>query len=762
MMRKSLTGVCLSALAGVLLTACTLASTTPARQNFSAEITRTAYGVPHIKADDYGGIGYGFGYASAEDNLCEILDRMLTVTASRARFLGPGENDANVLSDIYHQRVIQGGETEKLLAGPANSPDTPSADARRLAAGYVAGLNRFIREKGASIQDPRCKGQPWVKEIAEIDFWRHMFVGQTIEGFIAPTTGAAPPAQGQASRAGDAYIDAVGLGSNAYGLGREATKTQQGMVLGNPHYPWDGPNRFYRSHFMIPGKLNVVGVSYIGMPLIRMGHTNDIAWSNTVSTARRFGYFELSLDPADPTRYMYEGAFTPMTRTQVTVQVLRAGRIVSETRTLYSTRWGDMVSSRTYPWTSRTAYALRTPRVGLRDLDQYMSVWQARSVRDLRAVLGRYQAYRFNTTAADRSGETLYGDLGMIPNTPADLIESCAASAFAREQWKKERIPVLDGSRAACDWRTDKDSTAPGVFGPEASPHLFRTDYVTQSNDSYWLTNPAQPLTGYSPIWGDEGTPRSLRTRLGLIQVADRIAGRDGYGPAKFDLASLQNVIYGNRHYGAELVREDLVRLCETSEKPGMAAACRVLASWDGRVNLDSRGAHLFHLFAENGGLRFKNPFDPRDPVRTPNTLDVADPRVIAALEKAVAELTALDIPLDARLGDVQAETRGDERIPIHGGAGPEGVFNVITVEDLTPRLGWTSIRHGASWIMTMAFTPSGPVSQGILTYSESTDPTSAHFSDQTRLYSQKGWDDLRFSEAAVEAGAVSRIRVAE
>ena len=196
---KSYAAVAMIALAG-----CTSASTDTTSHHFRAEIRRTAYGVPHIKADDYGGIGYGFGYASAEDNLCEILDRMMTVTASRARYLGPGENDANLRSDLYHQRVIQAGEAEKLLAGPEGSPDTPSADARLLAAGYVAGINRFIREKGAAITDPRCKGQPWVKEIAEIDFWRHMLVGQTIDGFIAPTTTASPPPSGHASRSPDA------------------------------------------------------------------------------------------------------------------------------------------------------------------------------------------------------------------------------------------------------------------------------------------------------------------------------------------------------------------------------------------------------------------------------------------------------------------------------------------------------------------------------------------------------------------------------
>ena len=287
-----------AAVAMMTLAGCTSAATDPASHHFSAEIRRTAYGVPHIKADDYGGIGYGFGYASAEDNLCEILDRMLTVTATRARYLGPGADDANIRSDLYHQRVIQAGETEKLLAGPEGSPDTPSADARLLAAGYVAGLNRFIREKGAAVTDPRCKGQPWVKEVAEIDYWRHMFVGQTIDGFIAPTTTAAPPSPEHAALAPDAYIDEVGLGSNAYGLGREVTKSGKGMVLGNPHYPWEGPNRFYRTHFIIPGKLNIVGVTYIGMPLIRMGHTENIAWSNTVvrSTILRFSVFGIAPD----------------------------------------------------------------------------------------------------------------------------------------------------------------------------------------------------------------------------------------------------------------------------------------------------------------------------------------------------------------------------------------------------------------------------------------------------------------------------------
>jgi len=52
-----------------------------------------------------------------------------------------------------------------------------------------------------------------------------------------------------------------------------------------------------------------------------------------------------------------------------------------------------------------------------------------------------------------------------------------------------------------------------------------------------------------------------------------------------------------------------------------------------------------------------------------------------------------------------------------------------------------------------------GPVSQGVLSYSQSTNPDSPHAADQTRLYSRKGWDDLRFTEAAVRRDAVLRGR---
>ena len=119
-------------------------------------------------------------------------------------------------------------------------------------------------------------------------------------------------------------------------------------------------------------------------------------------------------------------------------------------------------------------------------------------------------------------------------------------------------------------------------------------------------------------------------------------------------------------------------------------------------------------------------------------------------------------IPLDARLGDVQGVTRQGERIPLHGGSGGAGQFNVLGSGGFQAGAGWTTVSTGASWIMTVYFTDDGPKSAGVLTYSQSTNPDSPDSADQAKLYSQYGWEDLYYTDAAVEAATVSRALVLE
>jgi acyl-homoserine-lactone acylase len=550
---------------------------------------------------------------------------------------------------------------------------------------------------------------------------------------------------------------ADGQGSNAYALGREATTHGGGMVLGNPHFPWDGPERFYRMHLRIPGVYDVEGAALIGDPLVEIGHNGRVEWSHTVSTARRFAVHRLRLVPGDPTAYLYDGQPQRMTARTVTVQApVAGGGTAPVTRTLYDTRFGPVVVlPGTFDWTADTAYAITDINAtNNRALDGWLRLGQARSVGEMRGVLDRYQFLPWvNVIAADAAGVAMYADHSVVPRVTAELAAACIAPEL-QPVYAATGIPVLDGSRSACGLGADADAAVPGILGPSRLPVRVRTDYVTNSNDSYWLANPEAPLTGFSRIIGDEGTPRSLRTRLGLVQVEERLAGTDGLPGKGFTTGRLWRVLFGNRVYGGELVRDDLVALWRANPLApashgaavDLTPACAALAGWDLRADVGSRGTHLFREFTLAGGLRFADAFDPADAVRTPRRLAVADPAVLRALADAVQRLAG--IPLDAPLGAVQTEPRGAERIPIHGDRGNTGTFNVITA-DLVPGVGYPKITHGTSFVMAVALRRGrAPEGRQILTYSQSTDPTSPWYGDQTRLYAREGWDAVKYTPA--------------
>jgi acyl-homoserine-lactone acylase len=108
------------------------------------------------------------------------------------------------------------------------------------------------------------------------------------------------------------------------------------------------------------------------------------------------------------------------------------------------------------------------------------------------------------------------------------------------------------------------------------------------------------------------------------------------------------------------------------------------------------------------------------------------------ALSDAIAEMKSAGLPFDSPLKGVQYEKRGDEKIDVHGGPGSTGVWNVITATWNGKDYG--DVNHGSSFVQAVELTPGCPRARTILTYSQSTDPTSPYYKDQNELYRGKGW----------------------
>ena len=732
--------------------------------SYEAVVRRTDGGVAHIQADDFSSLGYGTGYAMAQDNICLIANQMLSFSAERSRFLGPQEG--NLQSDFFYRLFIDRKEAEEPV------------DARQAAVfrGAAAGYNRYLRDTGVNqLPDASCRGKPWVRELAEIDFRRISRMNFFYPNLLSQIVAAVPPAAAQqmGSRtlpreATTAQMEAAigqllepfkNLGSNGIALGRDATVNGTGMLMANPHQPWSGTSRFWAFHQTLPGELDVIGANVIGRPQVGIGATEHISWTATVQTGPLYTFFQQSMVPGQPTQYLFDGAPRPLQAEAVTVQSLESGVLVPRSHTFYSTHYGAlMVGGPSFPWSANAAYSVRAVDAGWRSIEALLPQYQAKSVQEYKAVQEKYQYNPSNVIAADSSGNAFYMNAAPIPNLTDAQRSACA------------RPGGLDGSRSACMWNSDPDAAIPGIFGPSKMPSLTRTDHASNMNDSYWLANPAQPLYGFDSSLGSVDVARTPRTRSGLAQIAERLTGSDGLPGNKFTREQLQDLAFSNVAYMGRILRDDLVILCQkhpivtvSEAAVDIRPACPVLAAWDLKEDLDSRGAHLFREFAALSTERnYRVPFDVKDPVNTPRGLDTENnPAVLQALAGAVQKLTAAGIALDARLGDIQHVTRNGKRIPIHGGTNPSGNLNMI-VSPLEDAVGYSNVTTGSSWVQVTEFTKAGPKARGVLTYSQSTNPASPHYSDMTQAYSEKRWIELPFKQADVAAAAVSTLQLTE
>lgn len=739
---------------------------------YAAVVRRTAYDIPHILARDYGGLGFGYGFAFAQDNLCVLADLVVTLRGERSRYFGPdavstdslGPRTSNLDSDVYYRALWATGTVEQLVARPA--PLGPTDQARQLIDGYAAGYDRYLRDTGvAHLPDPTCRGQAWVRPINALDLWTAVYAINVFAGSGAlkrVIASAAPPGASATVAAAVPAVDIGDSGSNGWALGRTVTRAHDGMVLANPHLPWTGDARLYQVQLTIPGVLDVSGASLYGLPVVIVGHTRGLAWTLTASHAQHASIYQLALVPGDPTSYLVDGKPMTMGRQTVTVALAGGGSVK---RTLYTSRYGPVLAT---GWTTTTAYAVRDANAdNVRSVNEWLAMDRAQNLTELRAAENTYQGLPWTyTLATDTGGGVYFADTSVVPH----LTDTQAARCL--RQPDPERPDIVDGSTTACDWGSDPGAVTPGIFAPTQAPTLSRDDYVANSNNSPLLANPSAPLTGYPGMYDTRRQPE-LRPRLGLGMIAQRVAGIDGLGPPGFTESTLQSSMLGDRVLSAELGRADVVAMCRShpwlTDTAGttvdVRAACDILARWDGRAGRDSAGAVLWTSFFNmlGGDLSapwWRVPYDPAHPVTTPSGIDGDNADVQRALADTVRLFDDQQSALDATPGD----TMRWHAIPLHGCDEVSGCFNIVDASTTSGHSGidvsTDNTAQGSSFIMAVEMTAHGPVARTITTYSQSANPASPHFSDQTALFSRRQWITERFTEAEILTDPQLRVTV--
>lgn len=826
---------------------------TPSDGVLRAVVRRTSSGVPHIKADDLMSAAFGSGYTQAQDNICLIAETIIKARGERSLFFGEGEGSTNIISDFSYRALAESEDTASTVAAL-------SAQSKALLGGFVAGYNRYLADTPASELPAACRDQPWVRSISMNDLYDYyriiaqyasgdIFTNGVVLAAVPPGVSPRPSIVSDESQAlgGDREFDLEldnhkaamqyepqsSMGSNAWGIGGTMTEQGRGALLANPHFPYSGTRRFYQSHISVPGLYDVNGAGLLGVPIPLIGFNRNIAWSHTVSTARRFTLYELTLAEGEEPAYVKDGVVIPFRVKTIRVDVAMPDQTtMTLEREIYFSDYGPMVAADILTdgalptWgQDNTAYTYRDAnQFSSGMLNTWMGIGKAANLEQFQAVFkGCGSTLWANTVYADDAGNAFYIDSSSVPylsDESRSMLETKIANSDSYSQLFYSGLTLLDGSSSRDDWI---EGECKGLVPYAQKPTLLRDDYVQNSNSSHWQANPNEPLTGYSPLYGDEEFPVNARTQLGirmLNTVTDSglaeqsPAGQDG----KFDARDLLDVIWSNRSLYAELYLGELRERCQLAgETPinypaglsrSVAPGCAALRRWNGTYDIQSTGAHLFRvllaqLFSRND-LDVQEVFDPAKPADTYLTFSEvgrgsADDQVLQSLAKSMDILDQAGIAYDATLGSVQRWTPSggvppmsissqeqpqylSDPIPWHGGSGwPDGVFNAVGVSHSTvaedtlyprrisvilpdtgglsivPGEGW-AVGRGTSWHFGLEFTDNGPEAVGLLSYSQSTDPESAHFVDQSQAYSQKQPRKLLFSDEEIELNTISEV----
>lgn len=708
--------------------------------DYQATIRRTDGGIPHISGDSLADVSFGQGWASGEDRACDLADQVLMVTGQRARWLGAGEDDANVDSDVAWRAI---GVADRAAA----EWDEADGEVADLVTAFTAGWNAHLAEVGRDGLSGWCAGAEWVRPLEPVELYTYArsITLQASSGALVdfipraapPGDGAAPGGEGggdEEAAAGPPGALAGPIASNGWAIGADRAAGGGGMLVANPHFPWEGQLRFWEVHLTIPGELDAYGVQLSGLPGIGIGFTELFGWTHTVSAGNRFTAYRLDLVPGSPTTYRYGDETREMTPTEHTIEVLgEDGDVTEVTRTTWASHYGPIIDFPGFGWTEAATITFRDANIDNDEfLAQYHGMLTADDLDEFVEVHDEVNGIPlFNTIAVSDDGRAWYADTSATPNLSDDALAAYEASLGADpivQIAADNGAILLDGSDPLFEWVEEEGARDPGLVPAAEQPRIEQRDYVFNANDSFWVPHATALIQGdYSPLHGRQETARSPRTRENATVLddmsADGASGEDGL----FDLDELADASLQNRGFTARELLDDVVARCQgagstpiaipavPAPEPGpvpapatevpppglpaatidIAPACRVLAGWDGVYDLDRAGPPLWRelisrfrygALTEAGAL-WATPFDPTQPIATPAGLVAAPPGgpaadpVLQNLARAVQVLEAADIPVDAELGDVQFAMRNGERIPVHGGNSFDGTTNIAVFD---------------------------------------------------------------------------------
>jgi penicillin amidase len=349
--------------------------------------------------------------------------------------------------------------------------------------------------------------------------------------------------------------DGDALGSNNWAVSPQRTRDKHALLAGDPHLDLTLPSIWYEMHLVVPGKLDVAGVGFPGVPGVIIGFNRNVAWTFTNTGSDILDYYaEVVDDAAKPTRYKVDGTWRPLEIRNESYRD-KAGKLI-RSDTLYFTHRGPM-THQSGKWVSMrwTAYEPSSENAN------FLNAQHARNATEWLDAMKTFVSPTQNGLVADRSGNIAIRSTGYYPIRPAD-----------------GRGDVLrDGSTSASDWK--------GYLPLSQYPYSMNPPqgFLASANQQ-----PVDPRANPNYLGSDWYSPwRAIR--INALLRADSAVTPDAMRRYQTDPGSARADAFVPRFLAAA-AREDSAGRSDAS----LRDAAKLLGEWDRSYTKSNRRAVLF------------------------------------------------------------------------------------------------------------------------------------------------------------------------
>ncbi|WP_404712769.1 penicillin acylase family protein [Sphingomonas sp. MMS24-J13] len=342
-------------------------------------------------------------------------------------------------------------------------------------------------------------------------------------------------------------------GSNNWVVGGSLTGTGAAMVANDMHLGLRVPNIWYRARLVIPGQLDIVGVTLPGIFPIVVGSNTHVAWGFTV--AHVASHDAVIVDPVAGRKDWYATPGGPRPIAVRHERLCAAG--ACRDLPVRSTIWGPIVA--TLPdgrevadrWVAHGEHAIK--------LAPFLAIEQAHKVQDVIAAAHQTAMPDQNMVIGDSAGHIAWTIVGQIP----------------RRFGMNGRDPAswADGSRGWAGFLGP--SEIPTIVDPPAA-RLWSANARTQGGAT---------LARLGPGNYDDGA-RALRIKQRLF-AKNRFAERDMLS-IQLDPTALRMPFWQSQMLAA---------LDKAKGDPRLVAMIAPVKAWDGLATPNSVGYRLIRAF---------------------------------------------------------------------------------------------------------------------------------------------------------------------